>query len=330
MLPPQQQVKDWTLEVDQQTAAGSWPTAGDSWAGQLEQQQQQYGGPQYDGMPAGLMMMTAVPVPSYPPPFYPQLPGVPAQPYLAAPEFYPGQAPEYGYPHQPAAANVSVFNPSAQVYIPPAPADSHAHSYKAPPPVAAQPQTKPFPPSSAAKQFPSSSSYEQQPGPDPGLMLALSKPPNPLSLRRPGDQRQPVSKLQERLNQNRQSQERDKLPSNSSSNNSSSNSAASKFPNSRFQRPAPAPAPPKPPSMVEMQSGSLKKGAVAAPPPGKGSGLLVLGSEAVEESYLAAQLGLAVQTVPCPRLETFQAKAASLNPSRDWLVLLHGLGPDAR
>lgn len=86
----------------------------------------------------------------------------------------------------------------------------------------------------------------------------------------------------------------------------------------------------KPPSMIEMQSGSLKKGSIPPPPTNKGSGLLVFGTSNVvnhlDTDTMATKLRLPVRLVPAMKLETFEEKVKEVNPSRDWLVLIHGLG----
>lgn len=86
-----------------------------------------------------------------------------------------------------------------------------------------------------------------------------------------------------------------------------------------------------------MQSGSLKKGTFPPPPPsskGKGQGLIVFGTSNVinnlEDSQLSRTIGIPVRSVGAMKLEAFHEKIGLLNPSHDWLVLIHGLGNDAR
>ena len=320
MLPG---IKDWNVEVDQGSGWTGGPgvtmttVSADNWVDQSNMMYAMAPHGHMDPMQYGMMVST-VPVPSYPPPYYNQ-----TQPhYYNQSDYYP---PDYtgqqgGY--QPGQNNISVFNPSAQVYVPDQTAAA-AHVYKAPPPFT---QNKSY--SSSPKPFTTFDASSSSSSNDPNLMLALNKPPNPLSLRRPQDS-QPArpSKLQERLNQNRQSQERDKPHSRSSDN---SHKSGSRFQhrlnrdNNNLQNNQ------KPPSMIEMQSGVLKKGSMILPPPGKGNGLLIFSSHSLDEAALTTQLNVPVKYVPCHKLETFQEKAVLLNPSRDWLVLLHGLGPDAR
>merc|ERR1719219_3021692 len=132
-------------------------------------------------------------------------------------------------------------------------------------------------------------------------MISLNKPPNPLSLRRP----QQSSKLQERLNQNRPSQDRERGP------------APAGRANGDLQ--------------VSRGSGRvLKKGGIPPPPPGKGNGLLIFGSSQVDESFLSKEINIPVKFLVCPKLDVFKEKAILVNPSRDWLVLVNGLANDAR
>ena len=259
-------------------------------------------------------------VPAYPPPaaYYQQ--AAMTQPFYgqqAQQEYFTG-AGDFAAGFQ---NNMSVFNPTAQVYVPPVQTSVPDHSMYKPPPQASRGQNKSY--HSAASNMYDGGIVT---GTDPSLMLALNKPPNPLSLRRPQDPR--PSKLQERLNQNRQSAERERP---------GQRSEAAKSWRSGDQVRGARPGQPrdnghlvKPPSMVEMQSGSLKKGSVSLPPPGKGNGLLIIGSEPVDEDSLSGQISVPVKYVPCSKLDQFAEKASLLNPSRDWLVLIHGLGPDAR
>ena len=58
--------------------------------------------------------------------------------------------------------------------------------------------------------------------------------------------------------------------------------------------------------------------------------MLVFGSTTVDEAALSESLNLPVKYVAVSKLSQLQEKVVLLNPSRDWFVLLHGLGPDAR
>ena len=85
--------------------------------------------------------------------------------------------------------------------------------------------------------------------------------------------------------------------------------------------------------MIEMQSGSLKKGA-APPPPGLNPGLLIFGTSNVlshlEMEDFSRELGIPVKLEAAMKLDVFQQKVTCLDPTRDWLVLVHCLGNDAR
>ena len=324
-------IKDWNIDVEQSNwGAGSGhnqplTTTMETWT--MEQHSNMmYAGHMDPNMQYG-MMMSQVQVPSYPPPFYNQPHMQGAGPYFNASnsDFYPQPSPaDYSAGYQGQPSNLSVFNPTAQVYVPTQP--DHSHVYKAPPPFTNQAQSKGF---TNSKPFPTPTSTSMDSS-DPNLMLSLNKPPNPLSLRKPQEAGlRPVSKLQERLNQNRQSQERERPPIGQRQGGNGQQSGKLP-PRLQQSRPTSSSAQQKPPSMVEMQSGSLKKGSMILPPPGKGNGLLIFGCTSVEETHLSSQLNVPVKLIPCPKLETFQEKAILLNPSRDWLVLLHGLGSDAR
>ena len=292
----QSNIKDWNVDVDQSNwSATAQPltTSIDSW-GNLD--------PNMiyttidPGMQYGMM------VPSFPPPFYNQ-----PQPFYPPgnSEYFPGSS-----DFTPGYQQTTVFNPTAQMFLPPAD-QLQTHIYKAPPP------GPPF--SNNQKQnFPSAKPYQDS---DPNLMISLNKPPNPLSLRRP----QQSSKLQERLNQNRQSQDRERAPAPAMRSNGDLQVSRGSGRLQKHRDPQH-----KPPSMVEMQSGVLKKGVIPPPPPGKGNGLLILGSTQVDESFLSEEINIPVKFLACPKLDIFKEKAILVNPSRDWLVLVNGLGNDAR
>ena len=324
------------MDVEQSTQAqhNNWATplttSVDSWGVEtmmLAQQQlvgidpsMQYG-----------MMMNQVQVPSYPPPFFNpsqhMAPTVPPFYTQAGSDYFPNQSTEYqtGYPQN----NLTVFNPSAQVFIPPGD-QLQAAIYKAPPPI--PPAQKNYPTTTASTLRPvkpvTNTSFNSG-SPDPNLILSLNKPPTPLALRRPQEQR-PITKTSSDKMINRNSLEKEK-PGFVRQTSIEANHPSSKLP-PRFQRQRENQ--PKPPSMIEMQSGSLKKGSLPPPPPGKGNGLLIFGTSNVvnhlDESKLATQLKIPVKCIPAMKLDVFQEKSILLNPSRDWLVLVHGLGNDAR
>merc|ERR1719334_1496929 len=85
--------------------------------------------------------------------------------------------------------------------------------------------------------------------------------------------------------------------------------------------------------MIEMQSGSLKKGA-ALPPPDPSLGLLIFGTSNVlghlQDQELARNLRIPVRVEAATKLEMFREKVSCLDPGKDWLVLVHCLGNDAR
>jgi len=326
MLPQNQHpIKDWNADVEQSQTQQNWQTpittSVDNWGVEnmmLAQHQivsmdpsMQYG-----------MMMNQVQVPSYPPPFFNHTQHMTqVSPFYTQPggDFYSNQPPEYqtGYPPN----NLTVFNPSAQVFIPPG--DPHAANiYKAPPPIhSAQ---KNYPPTSTSSSRPTknplSTSYNT--GSQDPTMVSLTKPPTPLALRRPQEQR-PITKITtDKINS-----KSDLDTSVSIENSQNPNKIPPRFQRQRENQP-------KPPSMIEMQSGNLKKGSLPPPPSGKGNGLLIFGTSNVvnhlDESKLSSLLKIPVKCVPAMKLDVFQEKSILLNPSRDWLVLVHGLGNDAR
>ena len=323
---PQSSIKDWNLDVEQQQQTSSWgndpsTTSVEGWGG-LDHTNMMYSPHMDPSTMAMAAMMTGVQVPSYPPPYYNS-----THPYYHTPtDFYPGGAGNTG-DHYTGGYQGPVFTPH-QVFIPPAD-QLQSQVYKAPPPFA-QHQSKSFTSQPRPSAAAASNHFDHPGGSDPGLVLALNKPPNPLSLRRPQDQRQPVSKLQERLNQNRQSQDRDKVQSNRSATSSDNHqpAASSRLP-SRFQQRTSRDltSNTKPPSMVEMQS---EKGLCTLPTPGKGNGLVIFSSYLVDENAVSGLVNIPVKYIPCHNLDSFKDKSKLLNPNRDWLVLLHGLGPDAR
>ena len=215
MLPQQQPgVKDWGVAEMSSEVSTNWAAEA---AAQAQGQNLEAGPGGWGGMwpghgqeavmahaHSGYGMMA---VPAYPPPaaYYQQA--------AMTPPFYGGQAAptqqEYftgggdfstgGFQPQ---SNMSVFNPSAQVYVPPGQTsvpDHSPHMFKPPPASRGQ----------GGKSYHGATSNMYDGGAaEPGLMLGLNKPPNLLSPRRPQDPR--PSKLQERLNQNRQSVERER------------------------------------------------------------------------------------------------------------------------
>eukprot|EP00090_Calanus_glacialis_P045897 TRINITY_DN8771_c0_g1_i1.p1 TRINITY_DN8771_c0_g1~~TRINITY_DN8771_c0_g1_i1.p1 ORF type:complete len:1155 (-),score=284.07 TRINITY_DN8771_c0_g1_i1:295-3714(-) len=335
MLPQtQHSIKDWNLDIEETQAQHNWPTpittTVDSWGveNMLIAQHQLVGidpsTMQYS------MMMNQVQVPSYPPPFF-----NPSQHMAPVPPFYAQSGTDY-FPNQPAdfqtgfpQNNLTVFNPSAQVFVPPVD-QLPAPIYKAPPPIpAAQKTYQPTTVSNTRPVKPAANPSFNSGSPDPNLIISLNKPPTPLALRRPQEQR-PITKTSSDKLINKNSLEKEK-PDFVRQISNEGNQTSSKLP-PRFQRQRENQT--KPPSMIEMQSGSLKKGNLPPPPPGKGNGLLIFGTSNVvnhlDESKLASQLKIPVKCIPAMKLDVFQEKSILLNPSRDWLVLVHGLGNDAR
>jgi len=336
MLPQNQHsIKDWNLDVEQTQAQHNWPTpmttTVDSWGVEnIMMAQHQLVGID-PSMQYGMMInQVQVPVPSYPPPFFNH-----SQHMAPVPPFYTQSGTDY-FPNQPAdfqagypQNNLTVFNPSAQVFVPPGD-QVPAPIYKAPPPIpTAQKNYQPtvVPNSRPSKQTTNPNFNSSVP--DPNLLISLNKPPTPLALRRPQEQR-PITKTSSDKLIDRNSLEKDK-PDFVRQTSNEGNQTSSKLP-PRFQRQRENQA--KPPSMIEMQSGNLKKGTLPPPPPGKGNGLLVFGTSNVvnhlDENNLSSQLKIPVKCIPAMKLDVFQEKSILLNPSRDWLVLVHGLGNDAR
>lgn len=332
----QNSIKDWNLDVEQTQAQHNWPTpittSVDSWGveNMMIAQHQLVG---IDPTMQYGMVMNQVQVPSYshPPPFFNHSQHMaPVPPYYtqSGTDFFPNQSADFqaGYPHN----NMTVFNPSAQVFVPPGD-QLPASMYKAPPPMPSAQKT--YPPnintvSNSRPSKPANKNFNAG-SEDSNLMISLNKPPTPLALRRPQEQR-PITKTSSEKLISRNSFEKEN-PEFVRQTSNEGNQPCGKVP-PRFQRQRENQA--KPPSMIEMQSGSLKKGTLPPPPPGKGNGLLIFGTSNVvnhlDESKLASQLKIPVKCFPAMKLDVFQKQSLLLNPSRDWLVLVHGLGNDAR
>ena len=300
---PQNGIQDWskTQHLEMVPFGGDWvqsPVGINQW--QLPQDvmiPQQYG-----------MLVNSVQVSNLQPPpqFYSARQMTPTQPYYPSPVEYvtnPYQSnPHYSYQ----ASTAANFNPTAQVFIP---------TNDSLPPALFQ---TPPPPINAAIPPPS-----RKPQPnfiDKNLVIPLKSPPKPLSFKRSQEVRRP------HLDRNFRKSE-DIVSCNSRlSEKNSSNAITNKFPkNKEFS------ATFKPPSMIEMQSGSLKKGSLPLPPPkNKGNGLLLFGTSNVVNNLdtvkLSKELKLPVRLIPAMKLNVFEEKVAHVDPSIDWLVLIHGLG----
>ena len=260
----------------------------------------------------------AVPVPSFPPPafFPPQGVAPPPQP------FFGGGMQDFQYQQQPGDQYQSSFN-------------HHNNMTVFPPQFPQQPpvQYQAIPPRPQAFNQPRAAIKQQE----PSLVIPLHRAPTPLTLRRPQEAQQqswrssPEGKAGHPTNNSMEKEQR------VSSSVSSRGGLPPRFLRQREannqQNIGPAQHQPKPPSMIEMQSGSLKKGA-ALPPPDASLGLLIFGTSNVQnhlqEKELASQLRIPIKLESAPKLDLFQEKVKLLDPTRDWLVLVHCLGNDAR
>ena len=256
------------------------------------------------------VMVNPVQIPGFVPPmvqtFYGPRTLAPTPQYYSQHEYvgnhFPA-GPEFSY--QPPAA-ASHFNPSAQTFVPTS--DTLPSSlFQSPPPMITSNHP---PPMQTSRPPPPVHSVMKH---DPNLLISLKTPPKPLAFNRNQEPRKPF------IEKNNRSFDESPLSSRLSEKN--------KFP-PRFNKSKDNSY--KPPSMIEMQSGSLKKGSIAPPPANKGQGLLVFGTSNVvnhlDTAVLSNTLKLPVRLVPAMKLETFEEKAMDVNPARDWLVLIHGLG----
>ena len=259
----------------------------------------------------------AVTVPSFPPPafFPPQGVAPPPQP------FYGGGMQEFQY-QQAGDQYQNSFNPHNNMAVFPP-------QFPQQPPVQYQ-AIPPRPPTFNQTRAP----VKQ---PEPSLVIPLHRAPTPLALRRPQEAQQqnwrssPEGKAGHSTNNSMEKEQR--VPSGVSSRGGLPPRFLRQREANHQLNVGPAQHPPKPPSMIEMQSGNLKKGA-ALPPPDSSLGLLIFGTSNVlnhlQENELANQLRIPIKLESSTKLDIFQEKVKLLDPTRDWLVLVHCLGNDAR
>jgi len=342
-------IKDWSADVEQQ-ALSSWGLSpvdqhtNGGWAAQVSHEQMMYpqqlvGGQMVDPnhLQYNMMVQESVQVPSFPPPFFADVHHMPQGHNVHVAPFHPQTVVTtqndwtthdhycpngYG---QEAQSNLAVFNPPTPMYMQPV-TDS---MYQTPPPVFSRAPNASFSSSHVAqpKKSPPEPANIKSYSSDSNLLLTLNKAPTPMALRRPVQEHRPKV-TPDKFGKQSLTEVESPSAIHSSEN---SNSRIS----SRVQKPTEAiPKTAKPPSMIEMQSGSLKKGTFPAPPKGKGSGLIIFGNPNVvshiDETLVSNELNVPVKVISTDTLGTFQEKSILLNPSRDWLVLLHGLGNDAR
>lgn len=236
--------------------------------------------------------------------YYPQQAEFVATPFLdhaAASQFPP-------FPQQTA----NQFNPIAQAFVPTTSSNEHktitvpTSLYQTPPPlIPASLLNRPPPPSNKSS--------------DSNLLVSLNSPPKPLRINRLDPRKHIRSRNSE-----------DTAPS---INSRLSDKNTQKMP-PRFSKTRELNHNFKPPSLLEMQSGTLKRGNLPPPPADKGNGLLIFGTSNVMNNLDAAKFSsfirIPVRLVAAMKLELFQTAVAEVDPSRDWLVLIHGLGNDAR
>ena len=257
--------------------------------------------------PYGMMLNHSVPMPNYPPPpqLYEPRHIAPAPQYF--PDFVPGGTypvnAHYNFPTPPGGS--STFNPGAQAFIPSSdPVPMPPSIYQTPPP----PINTKFNTNAAPTPLNST---------DANLVLSLRSPPKPLAMKRTIEPRKSFP-------------DRSRIHEGGMSRSGDKNTQYLKTPPRIFQN-RDITTSLKPPSMIEMQSGSLKKGSVPLPPPkNKGKGLLIFGTSNVvnnvNEDALSEKLSLPVRLVPAMKLEAFTEVVTQVNSSTDWLVLIHGLG----
>lgn len=204
------------------------------------------------------------------------------------------------------------FNPIAQAFVPTTSSNEHkkinvpTSLYQTPPPLLpVSILNRPPPPSNKSS--------------DPNLLVSLNSPPKPLRINRLDPRKHIRSRNSEEV-----------LPS---INSRLSDKNTQKIP-PRFSKARELNHNFKPPSLLEMQSGSLKRGNLPPPPADKGNGLLIFGTSNVMNNLDATKFSsfirIPVRLVAAMKLELFQTAVVDVDPSRDWLVLIHGLGNDAR
>ena len=239
-----------------------------------------------------------------------------------------------GFNAQQSAPTPNQFNPVAQAFVPTTTNNSidqhatHTHGHKktaAPAPTPLYQTPPPLLPASMLNRPPPPSNNKS----DPNLLVSLNSPPKPLRINRLDPSKH--------IRSSRHSEGGMVSPSASSrlTDKNTHYHNQQKLP-PRFSKPRELNHNFKPPSLVEMQSGTLKRGSNQLPPPpaDKGTGLLVFGTSNVMNNLDAERfskfIGINVRMVAAMRLELFQSAVAEIDPSRDWLVLIHGLGNDAR
>lgn len=308
LFQPEAQLREWKPEPVEMVAYGNEWNPGLS-MNQWQLSQDLMMAQQYS------MMVNTVPVASFQPPppqpFYTPTQIHPAQQYYSQPEYISNPYPTGPHFSTYQAHNATNFNPSAQSFIPtsePAPGPI----FQTPPPALHSglriPSHSVRPPPNSVKPL------------DPNLLISLKSPPKPLAFNRGQEPRKQFS----------DGTYRNYEESSLSSRLTDKNSQNSRLP-PRFNKNKDYTSTVKPPSMVEMQSGSLKKGSAPLPPPAnKGNGLLVFGTSNVmnhlDTLKMSKMCKLPVRLVAAMKLETFEEKVQEVNPSRDWLVLIHGLG----
>ena len=295
--PPQQQ-----QPVDMMVYGGDWtssPVALNQW----QVPQEVLMAPQYGMIPVEVSGFPPGPPPQYynprqVSPAQPYFPPAPANVEYIGNPYHHQSSQQFSYQ---ASSPAATLNPTAHTFIstndalPPT-------LFQTPPPLinaSIPPPLRAPPPRSSDKDF----------------FIPLSSPPKPMSFNRSPEVRK--SNFDRYSRRPEESLPRRRL----SDKNALLNRTRSKdFPSTY-----------KPPSMVEMQSGSLRKGTLPMPPPkNKVNGLLIYGTSNVvnnlDTGKLSAEIKLPVRLIPAMKLETFEKCVSDVDPGRDWLVLIHGLG----
>ena len=322
--PPEHGMVDWAQEaaataspaaVDMVSYGQEWNSHMNPWAlsQDLLMQQQHFN-----------MMVNPMSAGGFAPPIVPNYySGRPVAPTAAAQQYFsPAEYPVNPFPTgQPTLTStfqqqqppVSHFNPAAQSFVPTT--DNHPGPvFQTPPPI--NTSNPPPPPFQTSRPPPP---FQKNINPENNLLIPLKAPPKPVTFSRQPDQQQrkyfadktsrgvvEESNLSSRLSEKN-------LHKTSSRPGRGKDTAAF-----------------KPPSFIEMQNVSLKKGSIPPPPANKGNGLLIFGTSNVVNNLdtvmLSNSLKIPVRLIPAMKFETFEKKALEVNPARDWLVLIHGLG----
>jgi hypothetical protein len=256
----------------------------------------------------------------------------------------------------------TAFNPAAQVFVPPseqlpsATCGGTTGIYQSPPPpvIASASMSTPSAAYQQRNNFQTVSSSnninnnnKNVSKPDPNLLVSLKNPPAPLPFNRSQEGRKyygdsaaapkfshspkpsggvgrPPS---EKYSQNSSSFNNSRLPPRFQKNRDIPTAGGSGDGSGQHQSPQPV----KELSMNEMQAASQRHVPFPRPPANHGRGLLVFGTSNIvnylQTERLSAQLGgMPVRLIPAMKMDVFEEKVEEVSPTRDWIVLVHGLG----